>query len=1181
MKISWNSRMGRFTAVWLFCLLLNAPPVTAGDSLKVAMDFADALLRDGTDKYGPEKTSLWVQMIDLRTGEIPAQQTTEEWEKEMESWNEDRGYRLWGKFQNNLQFAGLSNLNWDGSSIRLMLALSRVTGNDRYRNAVLAYMTDFVAHCASSANGLFAWGVHMGYDVRSDRPFLRWHELNMYDLPPWEELLEAHPTETLRAIRAIYSWHIQDKNTYAFDRKAEFYVNEYTHETKPFWHHAPMFVDAFTCAYARTGDPDYWRWSEKLLTSLWSKRDPETDRIPGLWVSDRESTGDIQRYDAYVWPMEYIDRAYETCGEDYLLEILNAYLELKGKRAQVNQAREARVMLQASRLKFHPRFVEIAEDCAESVPVDIATPIMAFDAGHTLLLFVELFEMTGEEKWFVRAEEYADRARDLFVHESGLIAGTAGVERPLYYDVSQGPGLLATAFFRLGLLEQGHRPIDIQVDAGWISPEPPRQVTCRFPDDSGSHASLLVQPDFPSGRTVRFPGTRMGNRWAFDLPKEVFVRQPTVRFRVTTSDPESEVLPTWRYLWCGPDLGPPRIGEPVLPSEIDGGGDLPVSVEVKDPSGVESVHLRYTLDDRLDYPPLALDREGDTFTGVLSLPENEIHERVSVSVRAVDSSLAHNSVYSSWRELRVCAADTLDSTNAFHGARTGVVVVPRDPDPVEKITVRRYWWWPEGEGDPPAGPTSGTYYEIDGADNLSGEKEVSFPFDADDCARFMPSTLHFLKRNEGDWREVPTRIQTEASRLFICEQECDGLYAVSGEDRISRVSQFAETTCPMFLDLDCDGIREIVTGGDSHRVGALSATGESLWAAVLGTPFRQDGGTFSHVAGCDILGDGLPEIIIGSEDGAVRCFNSLGEELWTYCAHGPVRSGVAVAQTENRESIRIAFTDASGYLHLVDRHGRRIWERRLASECFTTPVFCNLDDGTEPELLCGTRDGDLHALNLEGDNLWVKHLDGDVSSPAVGSFRKETVGRTSESPEDVVILVGTDAGTLTALDPNGNVVWMSETPAPEVVGWNEPDVTMADLDGDGWREVVVASKNHNLHVFDSGGNEKWSFSTSAKINGGVAYADLGGSEEPEILFASSDGKFFALDGNGNLLWSFAQQGLDAFTYCIAGDIDGNRLLDVVLKTGSGCAFLRTDSPCPPYTYPWWTYRGNLARTGVW
>jgi hypothetical protein len=68
-----------------------------------ARKFAEALLAHGRDHYGTVHTPMFVQMIDLRTLEIPKQRTPADWRAEMAWWKEDTNYMMWGKDRSSVE----------------------------------------------------------------------------------------------------------------------------------------------------------------------------------------------------------------------------------------------------------------------------------------------------------------------------------------------------------------------------------------------------------------------------------------------------------------------------------------------------------------------------------------------------------------------------------------------------------------------------------------------------------------------------------------------------------------------------------------------------------------------------------------------------------------------------------------------------------------------------------------------------------------------------------------------------------------------------------------------------------------------------------------------------------------------------------------------------------------------
>ncbi len=111
--------------------------------LTAVKKFADVALEKGRDTYGEKHTPLFVDALHIETHE-PFQ-----WKRNGESWT-------------------LSNLASQQNLFRTLVGLSRLTGDERYRQAAV-HAVRYGFENLRGENGLLEWGGHLAYDADGDR----------------------------------------------------------------------------------------------------------------------------------------------------------------------------------------------------------------------------------------------------------------------------------------------------------------------------------------------------------------------------------------------------------------------------------------------------------------------------------------------------------------------------------------------------------------------------------------------------------------------------------------------------------------------------------------------------------------------------------------------------------------------------------------------------------------------------------------------------------------------------------------------------------------------------------------------------------------------------------------------------------------------------------------------------
>ncbi|HEY2953796.1 MAG TPA: C25 family cysteine peptidase [Candidatus Eisenbacteria bacterium] len=335
--------------------------------------------------------------------------------------------------------------------------------------------------------------------------------------------------------------------------------------------------------------------------------------------------------------------------------------------------------------------------------------------------------------------------------------------------------------------------------------------------------------------------------------------------------------------------------------------------------------------------------------------------------------------------------------------------------------------------------------------------------------------------------------------------------------------------------------------GDSMMVVVFDKNGQTKWSRPTLASM------WSSAAVGDVDGDGVPEIVFGTNQWYVYAFHADGTELM---------------DGDNNPSTIGVFKTVNTYYN------------------YGTPALADLDGDGHKDIIFGTFGGTLYAWRANGTNLpgFPQTLTGSITdSPAVGYL---------DGPGDnqLDIVVGT-AGpdSLYAFRANGSrrpgfPIWVK-------LGGNNriPSPALADMNGDGYLDIVVASTGGGLYVWDRNGaivnpwsNVRFSTSTNYASECSPVVADINGDHMPDIVIGDENGTLSAFS-QGTLLPGFpitlSAEVRGAPALC---DCDGDGMTEIVIAGWDRNLYMWDyDFPFSPgKSPPWPQYHHDAARSGL-
>ena len=253
------------------------------------------------------------------------------------------------------------------------------------------------------------------------------------------------------------------------------------------------------------------------------------------------------------------------------------------------------------------------------------------------------------------------------------------------------------------------------------------------------------------------------------------------------------------------------------------------------------------------------------------------------------------------------------------------------------------------------------------------------------------------------------------------------------------------TTAPVQVDAPA-GTRLLVASVEGLVVG-LDQKFQVLWQHKL--PGETSWGNATPVLLASSAGTGFA---FGDSSGVVTCLNGKGKVVWTNAlGAGPIKAAPRELQRYKNDGGLLV--GAGSTLFRLDAAGAVLWRRDLGKEVVTTPEVVN--PRAADLVLCGTSAGSLFGLSREGKVRW--------ECPTGDALNKHIVLLPRSNSPPLILCTG-EWGNLHAIDVEGHQVWTHLFRTK-----NRAAPVVCKVDESGRRQVFLPAFNQHLYVFDEHG----------------------------------------------------------------------------------------------------------------
>ncbi len=373
-------------------------------------------------------------------------------------------------------------------------------------------------------------------------------------------------------------------------------------------------------------------------------------------------------------------------------------------------------------------------------------------------------------------------------------------------------------------------------------------------------------------------------------------------------------------------------------------------------------------------------------------------------------------------------------------------------------------------------------------------------------------------------------------RLFTRSLSSNVRWSYSAKSRI--------LSFPALADVNGDGIPEVVFGSDDHMVYAVRGNdGSVAWNFLTDGPMR------SSPAVADVNRDGICEVVFGCEDSTVYALNGVdGRVVWAAKCDGPIRSAPAIGDIDCDGRVEVVVTTYDSCLHAIDAEtGELIWQSSHRGEksgalVQSCPCLVDLDGDGRMEIVTGSASNNILVFDPDGSLRIRKEFEPP-------SFNASIAAADMNGDRRVELVACADNGTVYVMDPECETLWS------RVVGTRiRSSPVLGDVNGDGMMEILVHVDQEAgagaLVCLSPDGEMLWEKPLSGHGGASPVPVDVNADGAMEIPVFADGKEIRVLGPNGDGLETIGARG-EALCGPAIGDVDGNGEIEFIYGSSDG------------------------------